>query len=54
MRKQKKENYDKEEAKKRNRENYLKIKNNPEKYNILLEKKKERRKQLKIIIINEE
>jgi GTPase involved in cell partitioning and DNA repair len=56
MKKQKKENYDKEEAKIKNRENYLKIKNDPEKYNRLLERKRERRKQLKLEnkeIINE-
>jgi hypothetical protein len=53
MKKQKKINYDKEEAKIKNRDNYLKIKNDPEKYNKLLEKKRERRKQLKLIKENE-
>jgi hypothetical protein len=53
MKIQKKNNYDKEEAKLKNRYNYLKIKNDPEKYNRLLEKKRDRRKQLKLIKENE-
>ncbi len=54
MKIQKKNNYDKEETKKKNRENYLKIKNDPEKYNMLLKKKRERRKQLKLTNENQE